>query len=135
MGFAQLQQKHYADAVDALQHATGGDGATGYMWNNLGTAYEQLGQFDEARAAFAAGGKLGSPAALASAKRLVGVTSVVATAHAAPAAKKDDAAEVHEYEAREPEVEPEVEAEPAAAGSAADAGTGSAEQPAQPQTL
>ena len=47
------------------------------MWNNLGTAYEQLGQLDDARTAFESGGKLGSREALASRKRLEGVKTIV----------------------------------------------------------
>lgn len=99
LGFAQLEQRHYAEAADALAHATSLPAATGYMWNNLGTAYEQLGQFDDARAAFASGGKLGSGPALASAKRLVGVTSVVAVRRVELV--PESPAAVHEYETRE----------------------------------
>ena len=100
LGFAQLEQKHFAEAADALAHATSLPGATGYMWNNLGTADEQLGQLDAARAAFAAGGKLGSGPAVASAKRLVGVAAVVAVRRAEPV--MEAAGAVHEYETREP---------------------------------
>ncbi len=99
LGFAQLEQQHYAEAADALAHATSLPAATGFMWNNLGTADEQLGQLDEARAAFASGGKLGSGPALASAKRLVGVTAVVAVRRVDPASEGPTA--VHEYEPRE----------------------------------
>ena len=53
--------------------ATAKPNATGFMWNNLGTAYEQLDQLDDARVAFEAGGKLGSKEAVASRKRLEGV--------------------------------------------------------------
>lgn len=113
LGFTQLAQKKYAEAADALARATSLPSATGYMWNNLGTAYEQLGQLDLARAAFAAGGKVGSAPALASAKRLVGVTSVVAVGRGEPAPA------VQEYEAREPEPAPDA---PAEGSAAADAG-------------
>jgi hypothetical protein len=46
------------------------------MFNNLGTALEQLDRLDEARVAYEAGGKLGSTVAMASRKRLEGVTSI-----------------------------------------------------------
>ncbi len=120
LGFAQLEQKHYAEAVDALAHATSLADATGYMWNNLGTAYEQLGQLDEARAAFAAGGKLGSGPALASAKRLVGVASVVAVGRSAPATPAEAKPEAHEYDSREPEPAAEPDATPPVAAPASD---------------
>jgi len=142
LGFTQLAQKHYAEAVEALARATNCAGATGYMWNNLGTAYEQLGQLDEARAAFAAGGKLGSGPALASAKRLVGVTAIVAVRPSAPVVKSGSepgVAGVHEYETREPEPEPDIappdakiEIEPTTA-TPADAGVDDAA--VAPQTL
>ena len=46
------------------------------MWNNLGSAYEQLDQLDDARDAFDSGAKLGSVAAKESRKRLDGVDTV-----------------------------------------------------------
>ena len=46
------------------------------MFNNLGTALEQLDRLDEARAAYEQGGKLGSKVAMQSRKRLEGVTSI-----------------------------------------------------------
>jgi hypothetical protein len=46
------------------------------MFNNLGTALEQLDKLDEARAAYEKGGELGSAVAAASRKRLEGVTSI-----------------------------------------------------------
>jgi tetratricopeptide (TPR) repeat protein len=77
LGFAHLQRKHYHEALDALVEATRRKGAEGYMWNNLGTVHEHLDQLDDARAAFEAGGKLGSKQALASRKRLDGVKTIV----------------------------------------------------------
>jgi hypothetical protein len=46
------------------------------MFNNLGTALEQLDRLDEAREAYEQGGKLGSVVAAASRKRLEGVDSI-----------------------------------------------------------
>ena len=140
LGFAQLEQKHYSEAGRrARARDEPGLTATGYMWNNLGTAYEQLGQFDDARAAFAAGGKLGSGPARASAKRLVGVTSVVAVLQGrrAPPASKDSEPAVHEYEAREPEAEPDVSWRRTRRSRQCRAADGSADPQAQaqPQTL
>jgi len=132
LGFTQLAQKNYAEAVDALSHATGLPSATGYMWNNLGTAYEQLGQLDDARTAFAAGGKLGSTPALASAKRLVGVTSVVAIGHGEPATHAEAKPEVHEYETREPEPVAEPATTDGSAAIAPDAGV-DVDESAKPQ--
>ena len=76
LGFTELQLKKYDEAAEHLAEATSRKGATGYMFNNLGTALEQLDRLDEARTAFEAGGKLGSPEALASRKRLEGVKSI-----------------------------------------------------------
>jgi Flp pilus assembly protein TadD len=76
LGYTELQLKKYDDAVEHLTEATTRKGAEGYMFNNLGTALEQLDRLDEARAAYEAGGKLGSKVAMASRKRLEGVTSI-----------------------------------------------------------
>lgn len=84
LGFIHLQRKHYREAVDALVEATARQGVEGYMWNNLGTAYEHLDLLDDARAAFEAGGKLGSKEALASRKRLQGVKTIVVKADPKP---------------------------------------------------
>jgi tetratricopeptide (TPR) repeat protein len=76
LGFAELQLKKYEVAAEHFAEATNRKGATGYMFNNLGTALEHLDRLDEARAAFDAGGKLGSQEAMASRKRLEGVKSI-----------------------------------------------------------
>lgn len=76
LGFTELELKRYDDAVTHLTEATSRKGAEGYMFNNLGTALEQLDRLDEARAAYEQGGTLGSELALASRKRLEGVTSI-----------------------------------------------------------
>lgn len=76
LGYTELLLKRYEEAAQHLVEATSRPGATGYMFNNLGTALEQLDRLDEARAAFEAGGQLGSNEALASRKRLEGVQSV-----------------------------------------------------------
>ncbi len=75
LGYTELQLKKYDEAVEHLKEATSRKGAEGYMFNNLGTALEQLGRLDDARTAYEAGGKLGSNVAMASRKRLEGVTS------------------------------------------------------------
>ena len=78
LGPARLEHetKHYDAALVALAEATGRPTATGYMWNNLGTALEQLGRLDEAREAYEKGGTLGSVPAVASRKRLEGVKTI-----------------------------------------------------------
>ncbi len=76
LGYTELQLQHYDDAAAHLAEATSRPGATGYMFNNLGLALEQLDRLDEARAAFEAGGGLGSKQAHASRKRLEGVSSI-----------------------------------------------------------
>lgn len=76
LGYTELQLKKYGDAAQHLVEATTRPGATAYMFNNLGTALEHLDRLEEARAAFEAGGKLGSMEALASRKRLDGVKSI-----------------------------------------------------------
>jgi tetratricopeptide (TPR) repeat protein len=78
LGYTELEFKSYQAAVDALVVATSKPNATGFMWNNLGTAYEHLDLLDEAREAFEKGGKVGSKEALASRKRLEGVTPMIA---------------------------------------------------------
>ena len=75
LGYTELQLKKYDEAVEHLTEATTRKGAEGFMFNNLGTALEQLDRLDEARTAYEAGGKLGSKVAMASRKRLEGVTS------------------------------------------------------------
>jgi len=76
LGYTELQLKKYDEAVEHLTEATSRKGAEGFMFNNLGTALEQLDRLDEARAAYEQGGKLGSKVAMASRKRLDGVTSI-----------------------------------------------------------
>jgi Flp pilus assembly protein TadD len=76
LGYTELLLKQYADAAEHLGEATSRNGATGYMFNNLGTALEHLDRLDEARAAYEAGGKLGSKEAVASRKRLEGVKTI-----------------------------------------------------------
>jgi len=76
LGYTELQLKKYDEAVEHLTEATSKKGAEGFMFNNLGTALEQLDRLDEARAAYEQGGKLGSKVAMASRKRLDGVTSI-----------------------------------------------------------
>jgi tetratricopeptide (TPR) repeat protein len=120
LGFVQLETKHYDAALTALVEATSKPTATGYMWNNLGTAYEQLERFDEARDAFDKGGTLGSKEALASRKRLQGVTSV-AVAQPKETSDKQPAAEIQETT---PAVEPEQ------AGSGSGSGSDGAAVPA-----
>jgi Flp pilus assembly protein TadD len=102
LGFAHLQRKHYREAVDALVEATARQGAEGYMWNNLGTAYEQLALLDDARAAFEAGGKLGSKEALASRKRLQGVKTIVVKADPSKQGGAVKPAESKGYDPAEP---------------------------------
>jgi tetratricopeptide (TPR) repeat protein len=109
IGFAELQLKHYQNAVDALVEATSKKGAEGYMFNNLGTALEQLDQLDEARAAFDKGGALGSKEAASSRKRLEGVKTLVVTATKLDSETKKSVDAPKTYEAREqmPEVTPD----------------------------
>lgn len=76
LGYTELILERYEDAAEHLAEATSKKDATGYMFNNLGIALEHLDRLDEARAAFEAGGKLGSTAAAASRKRLEGVKSI-----------------------------------------------------------
>jgi len=76
LGYTELLLKKYEDAAEHLAEATSRSGATGYMFNNLGTALEHLDRLDDARMAYDAGGKLGSKEAVASRKRLEGVTSI-----------------------------------------------------------
>src|SRR6185436_4100970 len=76
LGYTELLLKNYADAVEHLKIATTKNGATGYMFNNLGTALEHMDELDDARMAYEAGGKLGSKEAASSRKRLEGVKSV-----------------------------------------------------------
>ena len=102
LGFTHLQRKHYREAVDALVEATARPGAEGYMWNNLGTAYEQLDLLDDARAAFDAGGKLGSKEALASRKRLQGVKTIVVKADPSKQGGADKPAASEGYDRAEP---------------------------------
>jgi Flp pilus assembly protein TadD len=89
LGYTELQLKKYDEAVSHLTEATSRKGATGFMFNNLGTALEQLDRLDEARAAFEAGGKLGSNEALASRKRLEGVKSLALAKTTADVPKPD----------------------------------------------
>jgi tetratricopeptide (TPR) repeat protein len=76
LGYTELLLRKYEDAAEHLSEATRRTGATGYMFNNLGTALEHLDRLDEARAAYEAGGKLGSKEAMASRKRLEGVKTI-----------------------------------------------------------
>jgi Flp pilus assembly protein TadD len=102
LGFTHLQRKHYREAVDALVEATARQGVEGYMWNNLGTAYEQIDLLDDARAAFEAGGKLGSKEALASRKRLQGVKTIVVKADPSKQGGAVQPAESEGYDRAEP---------------------------------
>jgi Flp pilus assembly protein TadD len=77
LGYTELLLKRYEDAVEHLKEATSLADATGYMFNNLGTALEHLDELDDARVAYEEGGKLGSPAAAASRKRLEGVDTIM----------------------------------------------------------
>jgi hypothetical protein len=72
------------------------------MWNNLGTAYEQLARLDDARTAFENGGKLGSKEALASRKRLDGVKTIVVMKTTAPGEKPEKPATTGGYDRAEP---------------------------------
>lgn len=122
LGFTYLQLEHYEEAVEPLVEATSRKGAESYMWNNLGTAYEHLDQLDDARAAFEAGGKLGSKEAVASRKRLQGVKTI-AMAGVPPAVKVEAAAEAAGAETDDVGVEqapPVPEPEPAEPSDAAD---------------
>ena len=100
LGFTELSFKSYQAAVDALVVAVGKPGATGFMWNNLGTAYEHLDLLDEARDAFEHGGKLGSREAVASRKRLEGVTPMIAVGKEPPA---DERTYSHDEETAPPD--------------------------------
>ena len=51
LGYTELQLKKYDDAASTSPRRQR-KGATGYMFNNLGTALEQLDRVDEARHAF-----------------------------------------------------------------------------------
>jgi len=100
LGYTELLLERYADAAEHLTEATSHTGATGYMFNNLGTALEHLDRLDEARLAYEAGGKLGSPSAVASRKRLEGVKSIAIAAVAATPTKASTSG-VHEYDLTE----------------------------------
>ena len=76
LGYTELLLKKYEDAAEHLLEATSKKDAAGFMFNNLGTALEHLDRLDEARTAYESGGKRGSKEAVASRKRLEGVTSV-----------------------------------------------------------
>ena len=80
-------------------------GVTGYMWNNLGTAYEHLDQLDEARTAFESGSALGSMEARSSRNRLEGVDTIVVMRQPVEDATDDE----HTYETHEPLPEAVVE--------------------------
>src|SRR5262249_32641701 len=101
--FTHLALKQYKEAVDALVEATSRKGAEGYMFNNLGTAYEQLDQLDDARTAFEKGGAMGSKEATASRKRLEGVKTTVGIKDTKADAK--DSKGTKTYETREPSPE------------------------------
>lgn len=88
LGYTELLLEKYEDAAEHLAEATRRSGATGYMFNNLGTALEHLDRLDEARAAYEAAGKLGSKEAVASRKRLEGVKTIAI-------AKVDDGGSSH----------------------------------------
>src|SRR4029079_5618245 len=70
LGYTELLLKRYDDAAEHLTQAPSRDGATGYMFNNLGTALEHLDKLDDARTAYEMGGTLGSKEASSSSKRL-----------------------------------------------------------------
>jgi len=82
LGFTHLQLKHYQDAIEALETATGKKDAAGYMFNNLGLAYEQLDKLGRG----ARGVRVRRQARLArgeaSRKRLEGVDTITVTAKA-----------------------------------------------------
>ncbi|HUS28244.1 MAG TPA: tetratricopeptide repeat protein, partial [Kofleriaceae bacterium] len=77
LGYTELLLKRYEDAAEHLGEATTKKDATGYMFNNLGTALEHMDNLDEARLAYEAGGKLGSKEASLSRTRLDGVKTIV----------------------------------------------------------
>ena len=129
LGLVYLQLARYQDAADALVEATSHAGTEGYMWNNLGTAYEHLDQLDDARAAFEAGGKAGSKEAVASRKRLEGVTTIVVQREPARPAAASGGYELSEEvpavvapEVVDVEAPPEGEGDAAPAPSALDDG-------------
>ena len=101
------------------------------MFNNLGTAYEQLDQLDEAREAYEAGGKLGSTVAAASRKRLEGVDTIVV-------AKKDETKLESKTEKQEQVQEFEIVSEPVPEmpiDDVEDTDAGVSEEPVQDEVL
>lgn len=97
------------------------------MFNNLGTAREQLDQLDEAREAYERGGALGSQQALASRKRLEGVATIVVM-HSAPPAAQATPATAQGYDIAE-----EMPELPAATESADDEDAGDDASESSPQ--
>lgn len=51
-GYAELVLGQYEDAIDTLSRAVALEGATHFMWNNLGLAYEKSGRLQEAFTAY-----------------------------------------------------------------------------------
>ena len=51
-GYAELVLGSYDDAIDTLSRAVAFEGATHFMWNNLGLAYEKSGRLHEAFGAY-----------------------------------------------------------------------------------
>ena len=130
LGYTELEFHSYQPAVDALVIATAKANATGFMWNNLGTAYEHLNLLDEARDAFEHGGKLGSKEALASRKRLEGVEPMIAVYHEA---KKVPVETTYPHDEDPNETVPEVVAPPSVETPAAETpSTTAAEMPVVP---
>ena len=116
LGYTELLLKKYEDAAEHLLEATSKKDATGFMFNNLGTALEHLDRLDEARTAYESGGKRGSKEAVASRKRLEGVTSVAIVEQHVETKDAGSGSQVKEYELTdegEPSDDTTTEAKPA----------------------
>jgi hypothetical protein len=91
------------------------------MFNNLGTALEQLDNLDDARVAYESGGTLGSKEAASSRKRLEGVDSIAIAVVEPASAVHAETPKIREYElVNESDVE-EDSASPASSNDEDDA--------------
>ena len=67
-----IYEGKYDDAIDALEVATEHEPVEGFMWNNLGIAYEHVDRLDDAREAFRKGADMENDNARESLARLAG---------------------------------------------------------------
>jgi tetratricopeptide (TPR) repeat protein len=77
---ALIYDKRFDDAVEELEQAVELEPVESYMWNNLGTAYEQLDRLDDARDAYGKAAEMKSDRGRESLARLKGVKTLLRTA-------------------------------------------------------